>query len=193
MPPRLIQQATEAHRERKSGFNLVPCLGEVDPIAEHALRTLKALLERRKEAKDTASSAEALVRLLADHLATTYGRGQREEDPLPGTLSRPKLRRVSEYVRARLSKDLTVEDMAAVVNISPHHFSRLFRATTGETPHQFVMRHRLEEAERLLLETDEPIAEVARQVGYQDASHFALIFRRRTGFAPRAYRRQHGA
>lgn len=189
--PRFIQQAAEA--KGKSGFSLAPCLAEVDPVAEHALLTLKAFLERPDEAKDVAAYAENLVRLLAKHLAGTYGRRQMERRSLPGELSRPKLRRVSEYVRAHLGEEVLVEDMAAVVSISPHHFSRLFRATTGETPRQFVMRHRLEEAERLLLETDEKIAGIAGQVGYRDASHFASIFRRRTGFTPREYRRQHGA
>ena len=197
--PQLIQQAAKASEEERSSeedrfsVRFVCCLGEVDPIAEHTLLLLKSLLERPQEAKEVVPSAEALVHLLAEHLTKTYGRAQEETSFHSGELSRPRLRRVSEYVRTHLGEDLTVEDMAAVINISPHHFSRLFRATTGETPYQFVMRQRLEEAERLLLETDAPIAEIAERVGHRDASHFASIFRRRTGLTPRAYRRQYRA
>jgi AraC family transcriptional regulator len=78
--------------------------------------------------------------------------------------------------------------LAQQIGFSPYHFARLFRRTTGESPHQFVMRQRVEHAQRLLMQRDAPLAAVALACGFANQSHFTQSFKRQIGLTPRAYR-----
>jgi len=79
--------------------------------------------------------------------------------------------------------------LARQIGFSPYHFARLFRQTTGESPHQFVLRQRIERAQRLLAEGGMPLAHVAVESGFADQSHLTRAFKRQLGLTPRAYRR----
>jgi AraC family transcriptional regulator len=76
--------------------------------------------------------------------------------------------------------------MAAAAAMSPFHFQRLFRATTGLTPHAYVMARRMEHARRMLNESDAKVAYVAARVGFFDLAHFRRAFRRQFNAAPRS-------
>jgi AraC family transcriptional regulator len=78
--------------------------------------------------------------------------------------------------------------MAEQIGFWPLHFSRLFRQTMGESPHQFVLRRRLEHARHLLAATELPLTHVAA-CGFADQSTFTRAFTRALGVTPRAYRR----
>jgi AraC family transcriptional regulator len=79
--------------------------------------------------------------------------------------------------------------MAAVVNLSPYHFARQFKATTGLPPHQYVIARRIERAQHLLQADDEVgLAEVALRVGFGDQSKFSFHFKRITGVTPGQFR-----
>ncbi len=98
------------------------------------------------------------------------------------------LSRLREYVSANLGQKITIEEMARQVNISQFHFMRCFKAATGKTPHQFVMQHRLEEAQRLLLATREPLAQIAYATGFSSQSHLTQAFGKYFGVSPAKYR-----
>lgn len=68
-----------------------------------------------------------------------------------GKLPHHRLNRVLDYLYAHLDKDISFEQLAAEANYSPYHFARLFKQTTGESPHQYLTRLRIEKAQRLLL------------------------------------------
>jgi AraC family transcriptional regulator len=72
--------------------------------------------------------------------------------------------------------------------MSPHYFVELFRASTGQTPHQFVLTQRIERARRLLANRALSVLDVAVLVGFSDASHFTKVFRRIIGATPSRYR-----
>jgi AraC family transcriptional regulator len=91
---------------------------------------------------------------------------------------------VLDYVDGNLSERLTLAGMAAAANLSPFHFSRLFKASTGFTPYQHVIRRRTEEARDLLIGTEIPIREVALRAGFADQSHLSRHLRRRFGVTP---------
>ena len=92
-------------------------------------------------------------------------------------------------ITERMGEPLRVEDLAASICMSPFYFARMFKQSTGEAPHEYLMRVRIEEAQRLLAETDEAVAAIALRVGYRTQAHFTGIFRQRVGVTPRAFRR----
>ena len=105
-----------------------------------------------------------------------------------GSLPSCRLRRVTEYVEQNLDKDLTLAELAAVVYMSPFHFARLFKCSTGVPPHRFVVRQRLTRARACLATEGQSIAQISRMVGYRTPSHFTTVFRRSLGVTPGAYR-----
>ena len=103
---------------------------------------------------------------------------------LPGC----RLRRVTEYIQPHLDKDLRVAALADVVYMSPYHFARLFKGSTGVPPHRFVVRQRIARARGVLAMPERSIAEIARLVGFRTPSHFTTVFRHVLGITPGAYR-----
>jgi AraC family transcriptional regulator len=104
------------------------------------------------------------------------------------TLPGPRLRRVTEHIQGNLNQDLTLARLGAVACMSPFHFARLFKSTTGLPPHRFVLRARVDHARDLLTDPTLSIQHVAQVVGFRTPSHFTAVFRRVTGITPRAYR-----
>src|SRR5579863_2427465 len=105
-----------------------------------------------------------------------------------GGLGSARLRRIKELVHARMEDDLSLEDMAQSVGLSTAHFARMFRKSTGETPHQFVLRQRLERAKALLCTPDARVLDVAVACGFKTQQHFAQVFRDVCGVSPTGYR-----
>ncbi|PYR26459.1 MAG: hypothetical protein DMF98_08985, partial [Acidobacteria bacterium] len=97
-------------------------------------------------------------------------------------------RRVLEYMDAHFDEPLTLESLARVAGLSVHHFARAFRQSTGEPPHQFLLRRRIERATEMLKQPELPLSEIALAVGFSDHSHFARHFRRLVGMSPGAAR-----
>lgn len=94
-----------------------------------------------------------------------------------------------EWATAHLDEELTVAGLAEVALMSPRHFARRFRATTGTTPHQWILTQRLGLARRLLETTDHSVEQVAAQSGFGSAAALRLHFQRSLGTSPTAYRR----
>jgi AraC family transcriptional regulator len=103
-------------------------------------------------------------------------------------LSGSRLRRVAEYIQQNLDKDLSLAELAAVAYMSPYHFARLFKDSTGVPPHRFVVRQRIARARGVLASPELSIAQVSRMVGFRTPSHFTTVFRRVLGITPGAYR-----
>lgn len=85
---------------------------------------------------------------------------------------------------------VTVKQVAREAGISLHHFLRLFHEVQGVTPYQYLSKRRIKEAQRLLMETDLPVAHIAAEVGFENHSAFGRAFSREVGVSPRNYRRQ---
>lgn len=105
-----------------------------------------------------------------------------------GGLPWAKVRRVAEHIDANLGRDLRLAELSRLVHMSPFHFARLFRRTTGVPPHRFVMLRRIDRAIGLLDEQGSSVAEIARLVGFRTPRHFRTVFRRLTGLTPSEYR-----
>jgi AraC-like DNA-binding protein len=101
------------------------------------------------------------------------------------------LLRARDQADARYFEPLTVADLAATAGLSPAHFSREFRRTFGETPHQYLLTRRLERAAALLRNTDRAVADICFAVGLTSVGSFTTSFRRAYGTSPTAHRKAH--
>jgi AraC family transcriptional regulator len=164
-------------------------IGFQDPLLTQIGLALRRELEQPAPAGNL--YAQTAARLLAMHLFRSYtSSGSVIEDP-SGGLTHRQLRRVLDFVQDQLNHDLSLEVLAQQAGFSPSHFARVFRQTTGESPHQFVLRQRIERAQRLLEERDAPLACVARACGFADQSHLTQVFKQHLGLTPRAYRQMY--
>ena len=135
---------------------------------------------------------DQLRALVVRHLLQRYGiDGRPARARLPAvTLTTATLRRLYAYIDERLGDELRLAELAAVARLSEDHFLRAFKAAVGQTPHQYVLDCRIARAQELLARGAQPMAVVARRVGFVSASHFSAAFRRRVGVAPRTWRAQ---
>jgi AraC-like DNA-binding protein len=101
------------------------------------------------------------------------------------------LLRAKDLVDARYREPLDVSALASAARLSPAHFSREFRRTFGETPHQYLLTRRLERAAALLRNTDRSIADICFSVGLRSVGSFTTSFGRAFGLSPIAYREAH--
>jgi AraC family transcriptional regulator len=105
-----------------------------------------------------------------------------------GGLGSARLRRIEELVHAKMQDDLSLDEMAQSVELSTAHFARMFRKSTGVTPHQFVLHQRVERAKAMLRVSDGRVLDVAVACGFKTQQHFAQIFRDVCGVSPTEYR-----
>src|SRR6202048_3651117 len=87
-----------------------------------------------------------------------------------------------------MEDDLSLDEMAQSVGLSTAHFARMFRKSTGETPHQFVLRQRIERAKAMLRAPDARVLDVAVACGFKTHQHFRQVFRVVWGVSPTEYR-----
>jgi len=96
--------------------------------------------------------------------------------------------RVMTFVDQHIERNFTVADLAEVACMSPAHFARSFKITTGRSPHEFVCDIRLILAKQMLGDRQRPISDIALSVGFSSQSNFSRAFRDATGTTPRDYR-----
>ena len=99
-----------------------------------------------------------------------------------------RLARVLERIEHGLHEPLQITHLAEAACLSPFHFARMFKHTTGKSPHAYVTEKRMALARELLANTSLPIAEVSRRAGYRTQAHFTGVFRQHTGVTPRRFR-----
>jgi AraC family transcriptional regulator len=128
---------------------------------------------------------EGLSTALAAHLLREYGAAVLEPKRQYGGLPRSKLVRAVEYIQDQLDTDLTVSRIAQAVYMSPHHFKRLFKQSTGQSPYQYVVEARVRKAKELLTTGEFTISEAAFHVGFADQSHLTRHFKRVFGLPPK--------
>ena len=112
----------------------------------------------------------------------SYGRRQRRPS------ASLRVQRIKRYIEQRVAEAVNLEEIAALVSISPFVLIRQFKDATGMTPYAYLSRCRAREAQKLLLYTNSPIEAVGRHVGMHDQNYFARFFKRKTGVTPSTYR-----
>lgn len=133
--------------------------------------------------------AEGLAMALVTHLYRTHG-DARLENNLKGGLTLRDQNIVRDYIEANLQNDIGLEDLAALVNLSPHYFSEAFRQSFGTPPYRYVLQRRVERAKALLLEGNLSTAKIAIAVGFSSQAQLTVNFRRLAGTTPGRFRRE---
>jgi len=162
-------------------IELVEQHGGTDPTLHHIAMALQAGVQTG-DAVDR-MYGEALSTALAVRLLRKYGAAV--PGPKSGGLPREKLVRAVEYIQDQLNADLTVSRIAQAVYMSPYHFSRLFKESTGQSPYQYVVEARARKAKELLATGKFTISEAAYHVGFVDQSHLTRHFKRVFGLPPK--------
>ena len=169
-------------------IELIPHFATPDPLVHQIGLALKRALEN--SGNTSRLYAETMTTALMVHLLQYYSAQQLTIPTYTGGLSKLKLQQVVDYIHAHLERDLSLKELAAVVQMSAHYFSQLFKQSTGITPHQYVIHCRIERAKELLMQRKLTISDVAKVVGFVDQSHFHRHFKRLVGITPKAFLQQ---
>ena len=170
---------------------------------EVELRCEPKLVDARVKALVTAANAERVAgfpsgRLYLDSvgqglaiaLVDAYAVRQLPVQMYRGGLGPGRLLRVVELVHSKMDSELSLEEMAKSAGLSTAHFARMFQKSTGETPHQFVLRHRIERAKEMLRSAEARVLDVALACGFKTQAHFTRVFHRTWGIPPAQYQRE---
>ena len=189
LPPELISRVASEAFDLDSNRLPTPSL---DCLDASQLRTAMLAVENELLAQGMGGplAAESLANMLAVYLIRHLLAPARLPSGPYGILPPKRLRAVVEYIMENLESKLTLEQLAAVTHLSPYHFARLFKATTGLAPHHYVIVRRVERAKHLLQQkgADLSMVEVALRVGFSDQSQFTHHFKRIVGATPGQFR-----
>ncbi len=186
----LVQTATADAGLDAAKLELHDGSGLDDPL----LRALGEEIVRELDAPESQGELyiETAARMLAMQLVRRHANVRPRQQTDAFTALPPQtLRRLRDHVCARLQAPITLGELAAVAGLSPYHFARVFRRTTGQSPNGYVIAQRLAHAAHLLRRTRLTVAHVASEVGYQDARHFSRLFRRQFGCSPARWGHDH--
>ncbi len=150
------------------------------------LRVLAALTARATAAMAKRDCFEEIALELAGSVIRTAGPARRSAPAVVGQAA--AIARVLHHLESRIAQPHSLNDLAHVAGLSPYHFLRTFKAVTGVTPHQWLLRARLRDAAYRLAATRAPVTEIALDAGFEDLSNFIRSFRAEFGVPPGRYR-----
>lgn len=168
------------------GIEILPQFKFRDPLIQQIGLELKKELELG--GIDSRFYAESMATALSVHLIRRYAVRQYKFSNYTDGLPKYKLKQAIAYINEQLDKNVSLAELADLVQMSPHYFASLFKQSTGITPHQYLTNVRLDRAKQLLTQSNLTIVEICHQVGYQSQSHFTKVFRQQVGSTPLAYR-----
>jgi AraC family transcriptional regulator len=176
-------RTTAATWGQTSQFDIALTFRASDPLVLAVATLFKRAQVTGHTLSDVAASALAgklVCRMLTRYAGVPLATGK-SKDVVFGD---PTLRRIADYVEASLDHTITLGDLANIAGVSPFHFSRVFRRTSGVSPYRYVTMRRMERAKHLFLTTQISVPAVAEALGFWNLSHFRRQFRAHTGFLP---------
>ena len=180
-PHSIDGSCTQSNYRKDDAF--VSHLAEALAIAEAADDMQSAICA---EALRFAILARQVIGVERDQSTTSAANlpANRPYRPLP----KWRLRRVLDYVDDNLDERITLQHMASVAGLSRMHFAAQFRAATGQRPHDYLLKRRVDRAKDFLRKGDLRLAEIALSVGFQTQAHFTTVFKRFAGDTPHQWR-----
>jgi AraC family transcriptional regulator len=184
--------AAAGARRMDFGLNSLPALRSLAPLVA---RSVVAAQEHDGSASRPAAAAAAVPSISFEELALELAGAALSESAgyRLQSISRRDERRVgavARFMEARFAEPCALSDLARLAGLSPFHFLRVFRATTGLTPHQHLLRTRLRAAATRLARSDAPVTDIALAIGFEDLSNFTRTFRAEYRLSPLQYRAQ---
>lgn len=171
LPPYLLDLLSEARRAM-----------EIDPgLAKQCLEKISALLG--------GENARGIERALVPETAREPEGKLAKGGLAKGGLASWQLSRIRKHIEAKLDTTILIEDLAVIAKLSPGHFCRAFKVSTGETPHGYIVRQRIRRAQTLMLNTDDTLSQIACACGLTDQAHLTRLFRRMLNETPLVWRR----
>lgn len=186
LKPELVQHVAEASDIDSNRFDLVHSFGQQDSQLHQIGMLLFA--ELRSGGMMGKLYIESLTQVLVIHLLRNYSTLIKPIASPNSRFSRIQIQQAIDYIHTYLNRDLSLAELASIVNISPTYFASLFKQEMGISPHQYVIRQRVEQAKSMLSKTDLAIADIALQVGFSSQSHLTQQFKRFTGMTPKQVR-----
>jgi AraC family transcriptional regulator len=159
-----------------------------DPLIYQMAIALKTSLE--VDGTSSKLYADAMTNALAVHLLSRYSTSKPSLPQPSSGLSKKQLKQVVDYIHEYLNRDVSLAELANVVQLSSYYFTRLFKQSIGIAPHQYHIRCRVDRAKQLLREKQLSLAEIACAVGFASQGHLNYHFKRVVGVTPTAFLRQ---
>lgn len=164
------------------GVELIPKFGIQDGLIYQISLTLQS--ELRSQGCGSRLYADALANTLAIHLLRHYSTQNHRTLDCNGGLAQHKLKLVTDYISNYLERELSLKELAAIAQMSQYHFCRAFKQATGFSPHQYLIRQRVERAKQLLKKGGMSLSTAAIACGFTHQSHLHRHFKRLTGVTP---------
>lgn len=178
---RVARESVNAER-----VELVPQFAVVDPLIQQVGLALKADVETG--CVTGRLYGESAATMLAVHLLKHYAVFTPVLPTYTGGLCKHRLQQALAYINDHLDQDIKLADIANAVGMSQYYFIRLFKQSIGMTPHQYIIRQRVERAKQLLKQRDLAISDIALKCGFANQTHLTKLFRQFTGITPKVYR-----
>lgn len=184
--PILLDRTTQELMQ--SEVELIPQLATDDPIIWQLALALKA--EIQTGCMSGRLYGKSLGTAIAARLVQNYAVSKPPLEFKVNDLSRSQLQRVIDYIKANLTRDLSILDLATLTGMSKSHFSRSFKQAMGIPPYQYLMQQRVERAKQLLDRRSMAISTIALDCGFANQTHLTKVFRQITGVTPKAYQKR---
>jgi AraC family transcriptional regulator len=186
LQPKLVEQVAQVSEINTARVNLVNHFGQQDLNLQQIAMLL--LAEVRSGGMMGRLYVESLSQALVIHLLRHYSEDAPIIAPENRSLTHIQLQQAIDYIHTHLDRDLSLVELANIVNISPTYFASLFKQAMKISPHQYVIQQRVKQAKVMLSKTNLAIADIALQVGFSSQSHLTQQFKRITGMTPKQVR-----
>ena len=171
------------------GTELHSCLGESDKLIDSLAEAV--LVELSDGDGPQQAYLDDLMHLLLFQLLRCHSDAGSVATPNPHALAPHRLRIAIDFIETQLAQPIGVSDIAAAAGMSPFHFSRAFRLSTGAPPYAYLLDRRVAAAKLKLLEPGGSLAAIARDCGFRSSNQFSRMFKSATGLNPSCYRNSH--
>lgn len=184
--PELLSAHEMRAPTRWCGGGLRPGYTPADELFDRRVRHLATALDRMPRLD--VLYFDTLLEACLGHLLRRHVDAERVAVRRRPSLAPTAMRRVADFIEARIGTALRLDELAGVAGVSRAHFARAFHAQAGVTPHRYVMHRRIDAALGLLTRRSLPIETIARLTGFADHAHLTRTFRHQLGITPSAAR-----
>ena len=185
LAPKLLKQmSVEIY-----GSDRVELIPPPSSFTDPLILQLGLALKRSLETENAVNQlyAESITHTLAAHLLLQYSTRKTSLSSNQDGLSQGQMQQVTDYIHDNLHCNIRLMELAQMIQMSPYHFSRLFKRSLGISPHQYQIKCRVERTKELLQLQSLAIADIAQIVGFSSQSHLNYHFKRLTGVTPKAF------